>query len=80
MGQLADALDDSTTVPCLRRVSQLAYGGGVPGAEEGETMLSFAEEAAAAAGGEGDDEDWVATHTSGKGALVVRLLEVYRDI
>lgn len=32
-------------------------------------MLSFAEEAAAAAGGAGgDDEDWVATHTSGKGA------------
>ncbi|ORY86748.1 autophagocytosis associated protein [Leucosporidium creatinivorum] len=53
-------------VPCLRRVSQLAYGGGLRGAEDGETMISFAEEAAAAAGGADDEEDWVATHTTGK--------------
>ncbi|KAM0750688.1 hypothetical protein T439DRAFT_314015 [Meredithblackwellia eburnea MCA 4105] len=48
-------------VPCLRRVSQLAYGSG-DGDEDSETLMSFAAEAATAAGD--DDEDWVATHTS----------------
>ncbi|KAI5478313.1 autophagy-related protein 3 [Pseudohyphozyma bogoriensis] len=46
-------------VPCLRRVSQLAYGGGAD--EDQETLMSFA---AGAGDGDGDGEDWVATHTN----------------
>jgi hypothetical protein len=55
------------TVPCLRRVSQLAYGGN--GDEDVEIMMSFAVEGGTSDGGE---EDWVATHTS-KGAVYFSL-------
>lgn len=47
-------------VPCLRRVSQLAYANGVD--EDSETMLSFALDSATS--GSDGDEEWVATHTS----------------
>lgn len=47
-------------VPCLRRVSQLAYGNGVD--EDAETLMSFALDGAET--GDSDGEDWVATHTS----------------
>ncbi|SGY15147.1 BQ5605_C013g07267 [Microbotryum silenes-dioicae] len=54
-------------VPCLRRVSQLAFGGG--GADEdAETMMSFAQDLDGR--GADDGEDWVATHTSSKGKLL----------
>lgn len=47
-------------MPCLRRVSQLAYGSG-DGEEDSETLMSFALDSAAPGD---DDDDWVATHTS----------------
>lgn len=54
------------TVPCLRRVSQLAYGSdNMPGStstEDSEVMLSFAALGLDVDGEDGDE--WVATHTS----------------
>jgi ubiquitin-like-conjugating enzyme ATG3 len=49
------------TVPCLRRVSHLAYGAVGDEDADAETLMSFALEGAATVD---DGEDWVATHTS----------------
>ncbi|GAA5919364.1 hypothetical protein JCM5296_002275, partial [Sporobolomyces johnsonii] len=53
----------SRNVPCLRRVSQLGQQGG--GQDEyAEMIMSFATEEGVLSGASGDDDEWVATHTS----------------
>ena len=58
------------TVPCIRRVSQMQnYAGGDEQEDEGETLMSFkADDLIGESSGADDGEDWVATHTGGKGA------------
>ncbi|KDE05712.1 hypothetical protein MVLG_03946 [Microbotryum lychnidis-dioicae p1A1 Lamole] len=64
-------------VPCLRRVSQLAFGGG--GADEdAETMMSFAQDLDGR--GADDGEDWVATHTSSKDPMATKAAPAMGDI
>jgi ubiquitin-like-conjugating enzyme ATG3 len=50
-------LNRGGTVPCLRRCSQMVY---TDADEDAEALIS----ALAEEGGQGDDEDWVATHSS----------------
>lgn len=48
-------------VPCLRRVSQLAYAG--EGDQESETLINFGLEMEGGVTND-NDQEWVATHTS----------------